>query len=372
VPATTEAEIRRHMGRALALARRGLGQVWPNPAVGCVLVKDGTIVGRGWTQKGGRPHAETEALKRAGSAARGATAYVTLEPCSHHGQTPPCAEALIAAGIARAVVATEDPDTRVNGQGNEMLKAAGVAVSVGFRKAEADEINAGFFLRVREGRPLVTLKLATTLDGRIATKSGESKWITGEAARRRAHLMRANHDAILVGSNTVVADDPELTCRLPGMAGRSPVRIVFDATAKLAATAKLVQTARMVPTWAVIGPNAPVEQRRALEGAGVALIESAVTVAGHTEIPAALQALAARGITRVLCEGGGGIAASLLRAKLVDRLAWFHAPKVMGGDGIAAADALGVAALSAIPGFERLSVEPCGEDVLETYIRAAA
>ena len=372
MPATTEADDRRHMGRALALARRGLGQVWPNPAVGCVLVKDGAIVGRGWTQKGGRPHAETEALKRAGAAARGATAYVTLEPCSHYGQTPPCAEALIAVGVARAVVAIEDPDSRVNGQGNEMLKAAGIAVSVGLRKAEADEMNAGFFLRVREARPLVTLKLATSLDGRIATKSGESRWITGESSRRRAHLMRASHDAILVGSNTVAVDDPELTCRLPGMVARSPVRVVFDATAKLTAAAKLVTTARQIPTWVVIGPNAPAAQRRALEDAGVVLIESKVTDAGHTDVPEALRSLAARGITRVLCEGGGGIAASLLRAKLVDRLAWFHAPRVIGGDGIAAADALGFSTLAAAPGFRRVAVEASGEDVLETYERTAA
>jgi diaminohydroxyphosphoribosylaminopyrimidine deaminase/5-amino-6-(5-phosphoribosylamino)uracil reductase len=359
------------MRRALALARRGLGQVWPNPTVGCVLVKDGAIVGRGWTQRGGRPHAETEALRRAGAAARGATAYVTLEPCAHQGQTPPCADALIAAGIARAVVATADPDPRVDGRGNARLAAAGIRVETGLGTAEADDINAGFFLRVREGRPLVTLKLATTLDGRIATRSGESRWITGEASRRRAHLMRAQHDAVLVGSNTVAADDPELTCRLPGLTARSPVRVVFDATAKLGAGAKLVATARAVPTWVVIGANAPASQRRALDDAGVVLIESAVTEAGHTDVAAALKALAARGITRVLCEGGAGIAASLLRARLVDRLAWFHAPRVLGGDAVAAADALGVGALASAPGFKRLSLEACGEDLVEIYARAA-
>ena len=371
MPATTDAADRRHMDRALVLARRGLGHTWPNPTVGCVLVKNGAIVGRGWTQKGGRPHAETEALKRAGEAARGATAYITLEPCSHHGKTPPCADALVDAGIARAVVATTDPDSRVNGQGNAKLEAAGIRVDAGLRKAQADEINAGFFLRVREGRPLITLKLATTLDGRIATKSGESRWITGEAARRRSHLMRARHDAILVGSNTVAVDDPELTCRLEGMAGHSPVRVIFDARLNLPPTAKLVRTARDVPTWIIVGPDAPADRVRALEDAGVVVIQRALNAAGHPDAPDALRELAQRGITRVLCEGGAGLAASLLRNGLVDRLAWFHAPKVLGGDAVAAADALGITALAAAPGFKRVAMEACGEDVLETYARAA-
>jgi diaminohydroxyphosphoribosylaminopyrimidine deaminase/5-amino-6-(5-phosphoribosylamino)uracil reductase len=371
VPATTDAEDRRFMGLALALARRGLGQTWPNPAVGCVLVKDGVVVGRGWTQKGGRPHAETEALKRAGAAAKGATSYVTLEPCSHHGQTPPCAEALIAAGISRAVVATTDPDARVDGKGNAMLREARIAVDEGLRKAEADEINAGFFLRVREGRPLVTLKLATTLDGRIATKTGESRWISGAASRRRAHLMRAQHDAVLVGSNTVAADDPELTCRLPGLFARSPVRVIFDARLNLPPTAKLVTTARVTPTWIVVRPDAARDRVRALEDAGVTVIQREPNPAGHTDAPDALRELAARGITRVLCEGGSGLAASLLRAGLVDRLAWFHAPRVMGGDGLEATAALGVEALAQAPGFRRTALEAIGEDVLETYVRAA-
>src|SRR6266705_1008472 len=209
------------MRAALALARRGLGRVWPNPAVGCAIVKDGRVVGRGWTQPGGRPHAETEALARAGGAAHGATAYVTLEPCCHSGRTPPCADALV-------VAALEDPDPRVVGGGLARLRAAGIAVEAGLCAAEAAEINAGFFQRVRLGRPLVTLKLATSLDGRIATASGESRWITGPAARERAHLLRVTHDAILVGTDTVLADNPQLTCRLPGLGHRSPVRIAID------------------------------------------------------------------------------------------------------------------------------------------------
>jgi diaminohydroxyphosphoribosylaminopyrimidine deaminase/5-amino-6-(5-phosphoribosylamino)uracil reductase len=200
-----------HMRAALALARRGLGNAWPNPAVGCVLVKEGRVIGRGWTQPGGRPHAETEALRRAGDAARGATAYVTLEPCSHHGRTPPCCEALAEAGITRVVMAMRDPDPRVNGRGLAMLRGAGIAVEEGLLEAEARALNAGFFRRIQAGMPVVTLKLASTLDGRIATASGESRWITGAAARREVHALRARHDAILVGSGTVLADDPDLT-----------------------------------------------------------------------------------------------------------------------------------------------------------------
>src|SRR5580700_4659831 len=228
-----------HMRTALGLARRGLGNTWPNPAVGCVIVKDGRVVGRGWTQKGGRPHAETEALARAGKGAKGATAYVSLEPCSHHGKTPPCAEALIAAGVSRVVAAVEDPDPRVSGRGIARLRAAGIAVEAGLCAAEAAELNAGFFCRVAQGRPLVTLKLAASLDGRIATPTGKSRWITGPAARERAHLLRAAHDAVLIGTGTALADDPQLTCRLPGLEARSPVRIVIDRTLRLPATLRL-------------------------------------------------------------------------------------------------------------------------------------
>ena len=218
----------RWMQTTLGLARRGLGAVWPNPAVGCVIVNDGRVVGRGWTQPGGRPHAETEALRRAGAMARGATAYVSLEPCCHWGQTPPCADALIGAGVRRVVVAIEDPDPRVAGNGVARLRAAGLVVDIGLGAGEAAEVNAGFLTRQRLGRPLVTLKLATSLDGRIATSSGESRWITAAPARERGHKLRAEHDAIMVGTATVLADDPQLTCRLPGLEHRSPVRVVPD------------------------------------------------------------------------------------------------------------------------------------------------
>src|SRR3984893_7773307 len=234
------------MRAALALAHRGLGTVWPNPSVGCVIVKDGRVVGRGSTQPRGRPHGETEALARAGAAARGATAYVTLEPCSYWGKTPPCADALIAAGLRRVVVALEDPDPRVAGAGIARLRAGGIGVEIGLGAAEAAEINAGFLQRVRLGRPLVTLKLATSLDGRIATAAGESRWITGPLARERGHLLRATHDAILVGTATVLADDPQLTCRLPGLVDRSPVRIVIDRQLRIPPSVRLIAEARQV------------------------------------------------------------------------------------------------------------------------------
>jgi diaminohydroxyphosphoribosylaminopyrimidine deaminase / 5-amino-6-(5-phosphoribosylamino)uracil reductase len=357
------------MRAALALAARGLGRTWPNPAVGCVLVRDGVVVGRGWTQPGGRPHAEAEALARAGDAARGATAYVSLEPCAHTGKTPPCADALIAAGIGRVVVATEDPDPRVSGQGLARLREAGIAVATGLCSAEADELNAGFFLRVQHGRPLLSLKLATSLDGRIATRAGDSKWITGEAARRRAHLLRATHDAILVGTGTALADDPELTCRLPGLTAPSPVRVVLDRALRLPATSKLLATARDVSTWIVTAAGGDTTRRAALQQMGVELID-VPTASGHLDLRATLSALGARGITRVLAEGGSALAASLLREHLVDRVYWFRAAAIIGGDGVPAAQALGVERLADARMFSRVDMETLGADVLETYRRA--
>jgi diaminohydroxyphosphoribosylaminopyrimidine deaminase/5-amino-6-(5-phosphoribosylamino)uracil reductase len=356
-----------HMRAALALARRGLGQVWPNPAVGCVIVQDGRVVGRGWTQPGGRPHAETEALARAGAAAKGATAYVTLEPCSHHGKTPPCADALIGAGIARVVVALEDPDPRVSGAGVARLSVAGITVEAGLHAAEAEEINAGFFTRLRHGRPLVTLKLATSLDGRIATRTGASRWITGPPARERAHWLRAEHDAILVGTETVLADDPELTCRLPGLAHRSPVRIVIDRRLRLPSTLRLFAGAQEVPTWVVTLLTADPARQAALRDRGVVVWPTEPDAAGNLDLAAALRRLGDEGLTRLLVEGGGGIAASLLRGRLVDRLVWVHAPMLIGGDGIPAVAALGLDDLAGAPRFERVAVESVGDDVLEIF-----
>jgi diaminohydroxyphosphoribosylaminopyrimidine deaminase/5-amino-6-(5-phosphoribosylamino)uracil reductase len=358
------------MRAALALARRGLGAVSPNPAVGCVLVQGVNVIGRGWTQPGGRPHAETEALRRAGDGARGATAYITLEPCAHQGETPPCTDALIASGITRALVAHVDPDPRVDGGGIEQLRKAGIDTDIGLCGDEAAELNAGFFLRIIEGRPLVTLKVATSLDGRIATHSGDSKWITGEAARGFGHGLRASHDAVLVGAGTAVHDDPMLTCRLPGMAARSPVRIVVDGRMRLPLTHELVKTARDVPTWMITFPAVDAiagDRRKAYAESGVELIDIEPDGDGNPDPEAALRALAARGINSVLVEGGGRVAAALLKQGLVDRLVWFRAPRIIGGDGIPVAAGFGVDKLPDAVDFSLVSAQPVGEDVMETY-----
>jgi diaminohydroxyphosphoribosylaminopyrimidine deaminase/5-amino-6-(5-phosphoribosylamino)uracil reductase len=352
-----------HMRSALGLARRGLGTTWPNPSVGCVIVRrtaDGDrVVGRGLTASGGRPHAETVALAMAGEAARGATAYVT-----------PCTEALIAAGIARVVFSQRDPDPRVDGSGAARLRDAGVIVEEGLLADEAAEVNAGFLSRVTQGRPLVTLKLATTLDGRIATGSGESIWITGPPARRRAHALRGRHDAVLAGVGTVMADDPALTCRLPGFRASQPVRIIADSNLRTALTSQLVTTARQVPTWVLHRAGADPARRSAFSEAGVRLIEVDAAEPG-IDLAAGLRALGAAGLTRLLVEGGARIAAGLLRAGLVDRIAWFHAPAVMGGDGLPAAQAFGDGTLASMPRFRRTGCTPCGDDVL-TELRSAA
>ncbi len=358
------------MAAALALARRGLGEAWPNPAVGCVLVRDGIVVGRGWTQRGGRPHAETEALRRAGAAARGATAYVTLEPCDHQGVTPPCSEALIKAGVARAVIAVVDPDPRVDGRGIARLRDAGVEVATGPGAAAARRLNRGFFLRLAERRPLFTLKAATTLDGRIATRAGDSRWITGDAARRAGHWLRASHDAIVIGAETARSDDPVLDCRLPGLESRSPVRVVADGRLGLDAASKLVLGARDVPTWVMTLASAEHHRREALAAAGVTVIDVAADAAGHPDAAAMAGELAARGITRVLIEGGGTLAASFLAAGLVDEVTWFHAPMIIGGDGRAAVAAMAVEALGAAPKFSREAISEVGGDLMEIYSRA--
>ncbi len=356
------------MAVALGLARRGLGGVWPNPSVGCVIVKDGRVVGRGWTQPGGRPHAETEALRRAGEAARGATAYISLEPCAHHGETPPCADALIDAGVARAVVAIEDPYPRVAGRGCERMRNAGIDVVTGVGHDAAAALNAGFFMRIGDARPLFTLKTASTLDGRIATHTGESQWITGVPARARGHALRASADAVMVGVGTALADDPRLDCRLPGLADRSPVRIVVDSRSRLPLTSRLVRTARETPTWLLTLAGQD-ERRRAFADAGVEVIEVAPDADGNLDLDVGAGALGGRGLTRVLVEGGGRLAAGLLRAGLVDRLVWFRAPRLIGGDGLPATEAFGVDRLDEALAFRRIAVVEVGDDVMETYAR---
>jgi diaminohydroxyphosphoribosylaminopyrimidine deaminase/5-amino-6-(5-phosphoribosylamino)uracil reductase len=354
------------MGAALSLAARNLGQTWPNPAVGCVIVDQaGHVVGRGFTQRGGRPHAETEALRMAGARAKGATAYVTLEPCSHHGKTPPCAEALIAAGVTRCVAAIEDPDPRVSGRGLAKLSEAGIAVKVGPLADAARRLNAGFFKRNLESLPLVSLKLATSLDGHVATRSGESKWITGEEARMFGHRLRATHDAIGVGSGTVLADDPELTCRIPGLHDRSPVRVIFDRRGRTPAQAKLLSIGQ--PTWIVTTPGIIKKQIQKPHE----VIEIHENGGPQAWLRRSCEALAQMGLTRLLIEGGPTLATAFVAAELVDRLYWFRAPMVIGGDGLPGVGPLSVERLGQALGFRMGDRRQLGNDVLELYERPA-
>ncbi len=351
------------MALAIALGARGLGRVWPNPAVGCVIVTGGRILGRGWTQDGGRPHAEAVALAQAGPAARGASAYVSLEPCSHHGKTPPCAEALAAAGIARVVTALEDPDPRVSGRGHALLRAAGIEVASGVLAAEAAAVQAGFLSRIATGRPFVTLKLATSFDGRIATAAGESRWITGPEARHLVHALRARYDAVLVGGGTLRADDPLLTVRGMG-ARRQPVRVVASAGLNLP-LGRLAGSVREGPVWLLHG-EAPARARAAWQAAGARLLP--VAQQGARLDPAAmLQALGQEGLTRVFCEGGGQLAASLLAAGLVDEVIGFTAGLALGAGGRPSLGPLPAGALADAPRFALAETRNVGGDVLHRW-----
>jgi len=361
----------RFMALALALGARGLGRVWPNPAVGCVIVQGGRIVGRGSTAPGGRPHAEAVALAQAGAAARGATAYVSLEPCAHHAKTPPCAEALAGAGVARVVSAMEDPDPRVGGGGHAMLRSAGVEVSTGVLAGAAREIHRGFLTRLAEGRPMVTLKLATSFDGRIATATGESRWITGAAARRLVHAERARHDAVLIGAGTARADDPDLTVRGLGIDHR-PVRVVASRHLNLPAGGRLARGATTSPVWIVHdGAEGAVPDRlkREWEGHGVELLPARAAPGGQLDPGSLLGALGERGLTRVFCEGGGALAASLLQAGLVDELVGFTAGLALGAEGRPALGALGLEALGEAPRFDLVETRGVGGDVMHRWRR---
>ncbi|MGQ0566941.1 MAG: bifunctional diaminohydroxyphosphoribosylaminopyrimidine deaminase/5-amino-6-(5-phosphoribosylamino)uracil reductase RibD [Gemmobacter sp.] len=355
-----------HMAHALVLAARGLGRTWPNPAVGCVIVQGGRVVGRGWTQPGGRPHAERDALDQAGPLARGATAYVTLEPCAHHGHTPPCAEALIAAGIARVVSATTDPDPRVAGRGHALLRAAGITVTEGVLEPQARRLNAGFFHRVKQGRPLVTLKLAMSLDGRIANAKGESRWITGPPARRAVHAMRAAHDAVMIGIGTALADDPDLTVRDLGVT-HQPLRIVLDTHLRLPATSRLARTARDLPVWVCHGPEADPAAGDHLTDLGLRLIPCTAT-ADRIDLPDALRHLGTAGLTRVFCEGGGTLAAALIAADLADRLVAFQAGHIFGATGTPAIGPRDAAPLG-LPDFMLDAIDRIGADSVAHWSR---
>lgn len=356
------------MAHALALGRRVQGQCWPNPAVGCVLTREGRVVGRGWTQPGGRPHAETVALTQAGDLARGATAYVTLEPCAHHGQTPPCADALVAASVARVVVALRDPDPRTDGGGIARLRAAGIDVTEGTLEKAAARDHAGFLCRVQKGRPRLTLKLASSFDGRIATGSGESRWITGPDARRQVHAERARHDAVLVGGGTARADDPTLTVRGLGRIAQ-PVRIVASRRLDLRPDARLMRTASEGPVWALHGSDASPERIAALDAAGVRCLLAPLGHDRHLEPEGMLQVLGAAGLTSVFCEGGGAFAASLLQADLVDELVGFTAGVALGAEGRPSLGPLGISALADAPRFDLIDSRAVGGDVLHRWQR---
>ncbi len=358
----------RWMHLALSLGARGLGQVWPNPAVGCVLVAGDRVVGRGWTATGGRPHAEVMALKQAGPLARGACAYVSLEPCNHLGQTGPCAQALIDAGVARVVVACADPDPRVAGGGIDRLRAAGIEVVMGVCAAEAEATHCGFFNRVHNGRPMVTLKIATSLDGRIATASGESQWITGPQARTRVHGMRMRHDAVMVGAGTARADDPSLTVRGLGEV-LQPVRVVMSRRLDVPLDGVLARTAREVPVWLMHGADAPEAAQDSWRAAGAELLEVALDPSGQLDAVAALRALGAAGLTRVFCEGGGALSASLLSADVVDELAVFSGGVALGAEGTPSVAAMEIAALADAPRFTLKSVQQLGPDALCLWVR---
>jgi diaminohydroxyphosphoribosylaminopyrimidine deaminase / 5-amino-6-(5-phosphoribosylamino)uracil reductase len=367
----SKAADQRFMQLALALGRRGQGRTWPNPAVGAVVVKDGVIVGRGWTQPGGRPHAEPEALGRAGEAARGATLYVTLEPCSHVGKSPACADAIIAAGIARVVSAAEDPNPEVAGKGHARLRAAGIAVDIGVCGDEAAHDHAGHFRRVRDKRPHVILKLAVSTDDKIGAAGGKSAAITGDAAKARVHMLRAQCDAILVGIGTVLADDPLLTCRLPGMAERSPVRLVLDRALRLPGASRLVHSARQTPLWVVTSELAEASAATKLGAAGAQVIRMAPSIGAGLDLPAVLHALADRGITRLMVEGGAKVASSFVSANLVDEIWLLRGLQAIGADGIAALDALPLTAITQSPRFSVRASETLDMDTLTIYERSA-
>ncbi len=362
----------RFMQLALTLGRRGQGRTWPNPAVGAVIVKDGVILGRGWTQPGGRPHAEPVALAQAGEAARGATLYVTLEPCSHFGKSPPCADAIVAAGIARVVAAIEDPNPEVAGQGHARLRAAGIRVDVGLCAEQAARDHAGHFRRIRDKRPHVVLKLAVSPDDKIAAAGHKPVAVTGEMVRSRVHLLRAQCDAVLVGMGTVIADDPELTCRLPGMAKRSPVRVVLDRALRISGDSKLVHSARTTPLWVMTSSLSEAPAAMALGAAGAQVLRVPVTTAPPPglDLPAVLQCLAAKGITRLLVEGGSKVASSFVAAGLVDEVWLFRGAKEIGDDGIAALDALPLSAITGSPDFVQRASETIGNDTLTIYERS--
>ena len=357
----------RYMALALSLGRRGQGHTWPNPAVGCVIVAAGRIVGRGWTQPGGRPHAETMALEQAGDAARGADVYVTLEPCAHHGETAPCAQALVDAGVGRVVMAISDSDPRVDGLGAKMLRDAGITVDTGLLGDKAFEDHDGFLRRTVMGRPALTLKLASSFDGRIATGTGESQWITGPQARRMVHAMRARHDAVMVGGGTARHDDPTLTVRDLGIT-RQPARVVISRRLDLPLMGTLARTAKEVPVIVCHGKDADKTLVRTWADLGATLLVCRA-MGNHLDTEDVMAQLGALGLTRVFCEGGSALAASLIEADLVDRLVTFTAGLAIGAEGLPAVGALGLSRLDAARRFTLHDTQVVGPDTMTTWTR---
>jgi len=354
---------KRWMRAALLQARYALGRTSPNPPVGCVLVKDGLLVGRGRTQDGGRPHAETEAIADAGEAARGATAYVTLEPCAHHGKTPPCAEALVEAGVSRVVIACGDPDDRVAGQGAAILSHAGVAVTEGVLKAQVASILSGYLTLRNEHRPRVTVKIASSLDGRIALHDGRSQWITGARTRHFVHLLRSQHDAVMTAMGTVRADNPTLTCRLPGYHGRQPLRVVAASRYDLDPQSNLA-TSRDQGEVLVYVASDDASSNLNLDVAQVTADQD-----GRPDLRAILADLGSRGIQSVMVEAGGRFVASLLKSGLVDELVWTRSSGLIGGDGLASLSSLGLDNLSDGRMLKRVKTQCIGDDVIEIFHR---
>lgn len=362
------------MRAALDLARRALGSVWPNPAVGCILTANPSspftrprIIGRGFTQAGGRPHAETMALQAARGETDGATAYVTLEPCAHYGVTAPCASALIKAGIRRVVAPLSDPDPRVSGKGFARLKAAGIEVSAGLLAEEARAINAGFFLRIRERRPYVALKIATSLDGRIALANGDSQWITGSEARAFGHLLRSQFDAILTGAATVLQDNPQLNVRLPGLEGRSPLRVILDPKGRVPPSARLMEDCHSSPVWIITGPGASQSRLASLQERGVICLECPLEPDGGLNLAIAFSRLAEQGLTRLLVEGGHRLTTALLQRQQWDCLYWFRAPRLLGSDALPAVGALRLESLANSPYLRQVEERKLGPDTLTIF-----
>lgn len=364
---------RAFMAQAIRLARRGLGTTWPNPSVSAVLVRpdlDMRIVGRGTTGQGGTPHAENIALAEAGDLARGTTLYVSLEPCSHHGRTPPCADAITAAGVARVVAAIIDPNPLVAGQGFARLRDAGAAVDVGVLEDAARQAALGHIMRVTQGRPAVTLKLAAGSDDLIPAGNGAPNFVTGEIARAHAHLLRARHDAILVGRGTIKADDPELTCRLPGMEQRSPVRVVLDSRAALSPQARVFFDPMASPVWVVCGDAADATSTSALTDAGATVLPVAASASGRLDIASVLAVLNARGITSILVEGGPTVWRTFLEADLVDRVALYRGAAAAGEGGLKPFVTEGLDRLTSDPHFSLSSTRRLGPDMFEWRVRS--